>query len=183
MQDMSLREPLDRIWKAPASARDVAKAELLRFSPDQWLVLAAVDVGAAFMPGVRGSITLGEREQAFAVTDPTGSRSINCTVTLDRNSPGHDSSSLAKPIVVFRSFDVRVWSSEPITETQEPLQHDASTVLFALQMIRDHLDSVILHPPELRTREIEEFASRADLSPEFFLELARWFPAIERLAR
>ena len=58
--------------------------------------------------------------------------------------------------------------------------HDPATLLLALQSIRDHLDSTLLKPPELRNQDIVRFAPAANIDDDTFRRLASWYPTVAR---
>ena len=57
----------------------------------------------------------------------------------------------------------------------------ASHLLRAAQLIRDHMESALLLPPDLRRARLSSFAAVSKQSHEAFSRLVSWFPTFQDL--
>jgi hypothetical protein len=57
-------------------------------------------------------------------------------------------------------------------------EHSLASLLYAAQLIRDHVDSMLFLPPTMRQDRLSEFACRTALSVKHFRALAQSFTAL-----
>jgi len=58
--------------------------------------------------------------------------------------------------------------------------HNPADLLSAMQYLRDHLDSLLSLPPNLRASDFQRVAAGHQLEPDHLRRLALWLPALSR---
>ena len=175
--DSHLSTFVDQLWRRPADRADLAEYLVARLGRFDRLVLAAWDVAATFGPP-SGRLTVLP-PGGMEVADNLGRLFLEAMVVGSHEAPSEH-----QPLITYRDWDmsVLVAPSSPNIPNRSVF-HDPRGLLLAIQLIRDHLDSVLLQPRELRDRSIAQFAASSQLDQDQFRRLASWFPAVEVYAR
>src|SRR6266496_3506416 len=144
---------LDELWRRPKERANLITNLVTSLTDADWLILAGWDTAATFgPPGGRLSLI---QPQLIQITDPQYLITYsdgNIHVVIDKSSPNIPTSQFV---------------------------HDPKSLLNAMQLIRDHLDSALLMPPDLRNAQITRFAVLSSLDDDSFRRLAAWFASIE----
>src|SRR5262245_27667354 len=154
MAEAFLQPALDEIWVKPKDAHEIARAEIDQFEVGQWVALAACD--AAAIAGPRGGSIQFHPEPRFEIQDSSGATWMECEVRAQPSDV---------PVVIEYPASHRYVAVLPLSrvEPRVTASHDAAEVLVALELIRDHLDSALLHPPTARDERIDSLAHQAHL--------------------
>jgi hypothetical protein len=169
-----LTDVLDILWHASdPRLRELATRLLPTLTDNNRLVLLAWDTAASFGPlGGRVDILA---PRSFAVLDGWGK--LLFSADLAKSTQGHHIGPMLSytdmPWAVFRK-------SGDYAPTDTP-RHSGASLLIAMQLIRDHIDSTILKPAEMRHRELDGFAQQAGVDADHFRRLTTWFPRIQDL--
>ncbi len=159
---------LDEIWHSRESRLEIAQREVKYLSLDSLLVLVGWDVGA----------TCGLQYGKVLLERPDRIRIINGDITLLESRLTRDTTLLE----LIRYSDSEYMASIDASSSYVPKklhhEHSLSRLLLSLQIIRDHMDTVNLHPGDLRTKELAIFADEAQIDIEYFSSLSGWFSSI-----
>lgn len=158
---------VDDLWKSPHRALRVGQL-VADLNEVDMLLLAGWDTAATCGP-LTGTLRL-TLPQTIEVTDDVGRVFLLATLVETHQATDHSC------LITYWDTpqSVVLDKASPNTPTGSTM-HDPKGLLLALQLIRDHLDSVLLKPRDLRDQEIAEFAAAAGLQEEHFRRLASWF--------
>jgi hypothetical protein len=161
-----LSNALDILWHSAHDRRVLAARLVEDLTQDACLILAAWDVAALTGP-IGGQLTL-TFPGSFSVSDGWGKPLFSAELAL--------SSEVRKgrPLLLFSDISWAVFHKSGDYAPSEPHKHSAASLLMAMQLIRDHINSTLLKPREMRHRELATFALQAGFEPEHFRRLAAW---------
>ena len=175
-QITNLATVLDRIWhSSPDDRSHLSRQVVGSLSEFDWLLLAAWDTSATFgpEPGI-AELTLPSKIRVYDRYDKVF---LTASLVVDPETNGNPR------LIEYQGtrYVVIADRESPFTPNiPAPEGHDVSSLLLALQLVRNHLDSVLFLPPSLRRRRISEFASSCGLSVEMFHRLSDWWEWISR---
>jgi hypothetical protein len=164
---------IDELWRRPPERGHLARGLLQNLTAWDWLLLAAWDTAATFGPS--SGWVVFRQPTTFAIFDSSAElRLIAALVECDST---HD----AQVIFEYRTTD-RCVALDAASPDQPTIRetHDPAGLLLALQLIRDHLDTTLLKPPELRARDLARFARAANIGDDTFRRLSSWYPTVAR---
>lgn len=167
-----LKEALDSIWQCHADCAALAVRLLSELDRTGWIILAAWSIAATFGP-VFGCLQIGSQGE-FVVSDAWRSDILSARVvqSLDiENTP---------TLIRFygTQYGVVVNEDSPFLPHGRVVYRPVN-YLIALELIRDHIDSTLLLPRELRDQEIGRMAATAEMDDVLFRRLATWYQQIE----
>ena len=171
--DGSLASIVDKLWTHTGARKRYAGRLLESLNWEGWLVLAGWDTAAAFCPP-GGQLKLRPPGRITVLDDLGKITLVGRLVTTGKESPEESLimyTSASKAVVLDKS-------SPNIPKTR--IARDPKGLLIALQQIRDHLDSLAFHPPELRRHMIGELARHSGFSGDHVLRLAQWYSAVSQ---
>jgi hypothetical protein len=165
--DSNLKVALDTIWRA-RDRRAAAQEAVRGLTPLDWLVLGAWDT-AAVCATSGGTLRLA----------PPAEFSIEETSLLGpisgRVMEGAEGAAFLR--FIDTNWSVRLTRTEAVPYSGE-VSHDPVSLLLALQLLRDHLDSLTLHPVETRQHAIARQARDAGADETHYRSLMEWLPEI-----
>ncbi len=165
-----LSTALDQIWKSSGDRYALAETLTSSLQQSEWLVVAGWDTAASFGP-VSGRLNLAGATE-ITVADAWDKTMLQAEL-CKKNSSGDKNLRID-----FVDGSWVVVSSSEIETKEDVLKHAGASLLVAMQLIRDHLDSALLRPEDDRAHRIDEFASMANLRPNHFRRLAAWYSQI-----
>ncbi len=163
---------LDELWRRPKERANLITNLVTSLTDADWLILAGWDTAATFgPPGGRLSLI---QPQLIQITDNWGK--LFLVVSLVKA----DEITNPQYLITYSDGNIHVVidKSSPNIPTSQ-FVHDPKSLLNAMQLIRDHLDSALLMPPDLRNAQITRFAVLSSLDDDSFRRLAAWFASIE----
>lgn len=167
----SIATIVDKLWTHTGERKGYAGKLLASLDWNGWLVLAGWDTAAAFCPP-GGQLRL-RPPGIITVLDALGKIMLVARlVKTDKQSP-------EEGLITYKGASKTVAlekSSPDIPKTR--IARDPIGLLIALQQIRDRVDSLVLHPPELRSHMIGQLARYSGLSRDQVLRLAQWYTAV-----
>jgi|HubBroStandDraft_4_1064222.scaffolds.fasta_scaffold186158_2 hypothetical protein len=137
-----------------------------------WYILSAWDVGATYCPFF-GRLELSIPRE-IQVLDSWGNLFIMASLLKSKDyyiQPSLIEYQMSDYVVVIDRSSPNIPSTQVI--------HNPRSLLIAMQLIRDELDSVLLDPPDLRNAQITSFSTTSEIGEEYFRRLITWFPAVE----
>lgn len=162
---------VDRLWTHAGERKRYAGRLLESLDWEGWLVLAGWDTAATFGPP-GGQVKL-RTPGTITVLDDLGKITLVARlVTTGKEGPEGG-------LIVYKGASKAVVldkSSPNIPKTR--INRDPKGLLIALQQIRDRLDSLVFHPPKLRSHMIGELARYSGFSRDHMLRLAHWYTAV-----
>lgn len=168
-----LKEALDSIWHCRADCAALAAQLLGELDRAGWIFVAAWDTAAAFGP-VIGGLRI-DPQGAFVVSDAWRRDVVRARVVHTQD--------IEKTPTLIRfygtQYGVAADEDSPFIPQGHLLHHPAN-LLIALELIRDHIDSALFLPRELRDLEIKRMAAAAEIDDVHFRRLATWYPQIEK---
>jgi hypothetical protein len=167
----NLSSLLDELWRRPEERTNLITQLVTSLTDADWLILAAWDTAATFGPP-RGRLNL--MPQLIQVIDNGGKLFLVVSLVKAKEI----TSSQCLITYVDEDICVIIDKSSPNIPTGQSV-HDPKGLLIALQLIRDHLDSALLKPQDLRNAQIARYAALSSLDDDTFRRLATWFPAVE----
>src|SRR4051794_16937465 len=149
---------LDRIWQSELASEEAATAILPALSDSAILTMSSCLLEAA------GSIRIIERDPNFLLLEYQGI-ATRCTVSRE---PSDNTlitfSDIPASLVATEERFKRAWGpSRP---------YRAAAVLSAMQYARDHVDSLLLLPPEMRNRRTSQASTAFGIPPEMLRALS-----------
>jgi hypothetical protein len=175
-ENTQLSSLLGELWRQPQEKTQLVQQMIANLDDADWLILVGWDVAATFGPS-SGHVSL-VRPQNIQITDMWGKLLLEAMLTdLDKD----DNNRLQLIQYTASSKVVTLNESSPNIPNLSAgsLSHDPKNLLIAMQLIRYHLDSALLKPPDLRNAQIGLLAASADLDEDRFRRLASWFYSIE----
>jgi hypothetical protein len=162
----NLRQLLEQLRASAENPKAACAAAVAAFTNDDLLVLAAWAAAATFGPS-SGKLRLLPPDR-MEVSDSWGKPLFQTRFFATEG--------VERPILIDAP-----WNSQD-EGTADPARQrhrfDPASLALALHLIRDHIDSTLLKPRDLRDMEIVEFASHAGLEEAAFRRLAVWEPEI-----
>jgi hypothetical protein len=165
---------LDKLWTCAGERRRCAATLLQSLDREDWLVLAGWDTAATFC-APDGLVKL-RPPGIITVSDALGGISLVAhLVTTGKKNP-------ERSLIRYRGVPKAVELDESSPNTpKKRFSHDPIGLLIALQQIRDRIDSMVFHPPELRSHMIDEISRYSGFSRDHVLRLTLWYPAISHI--
>ena len=165
---MTLTDTLDKIWHAGSDAQ--LQAEQLAEEAPGRLVLVSTCILLC--------VHLQMLPTSVSVDDDEGSANLRfsaITVKVQLNTEG------ANAVVRYKDSSVQVGiSSDPVFDVDFS-NLKLANFLFALEYARDHSDTLVFLPPDIRTSRIVAIAESIEFSEENFRFLLGKYPAIARM--
>lgn len=165
---------LDRVWQSRESHYTAAQQCLPKLEVSDWLILAGWDSAATYCP--QGGVLRFEFPDQVSVSDSLGQQLLKGRLT-------HNGSGMAakgQPAVQYEGWGYAVVLDPAVKEL---ISHDPASLIAAMQWIRDHLDTALLKPSEMRDREVNDISRTSRLDPDHFRRLALWFPEVAKVLR
>ncbi len=162
---------LDELWQRPTERAALAEQLVAHLNDVEGFILVAWDLAATFGPS-SGRLNL-EPPRTIQIMDSWGKLFLAASLT-EANETSNQ-----QYLIMYRGKDIGliIHESSPNIPIARYV-HDLKSLLIALQLIRDHLDSALFKPPELRNAQIVRFAASSGLEDDRFRRLASWFPTI-----
>lgn len=154
----TLSEKIDEVWRSDAPRRTVAASIVKSASIGDKLKLIAVDISTLIN---RIPYSMDVREEAGEVEI-----SFNSTVVLAKIgdcSAQHDLA-YADALICLQIFGIKLEGA--------PLSRSIENILVGSQLARDHSDSALYLPQELREKRIREWSDESRLPQAQFIFLA-----------
>jgi hypothetical protein len=163
---------LDTIWHSPDERWRSALAVVDHLDEDGWTILAAWATAANFGPPL-ATIKIGPAHR-IEIADPDRALVLACRLEFAGASNGQTS------LIAFTTRPYRVVADQQLSSylPQGHVCFDPSSLLAAMQAIRDHSGSALLLPPEHRNEWAEEAASSCRLGTDTFRRLLSTWPEI-----
>ncbi len=163
---------LDAIWQGSDDRTSIARKSVSRLTEVDLLILAAWDL-VSLVPQCVSEIDMSTPPDV-RVYDKYGRMAFSATLKRKGDLGGQ---------VAFVDYTDALYCIV-VRDTAIPLPPNAvrrrsfSSLLLAMQLVRDHLDSVTLLPPELRERRLAEFASISAMDLLDLKSLSAAFPVV-----
>ncbi len=169
--DSQLQIILDKLWHNPQKRNALSRGFVSELDDNGLLILSGWDTAASTGPA-NGKLLLNFPNY-MKITDANDMFFLQAKLTHS-----YEDTKLVE-IIKYRDleYSVIVDKSSPYVP-QMHLDHSFSHLLVALQLIRDHIDSVLLWPNEMRRKKFSNFAKTSGLEFNHFLNLSKWFSAI-----
>lgn len=167
---VEVKSILDSIWTAQ-DRRAAAECKLGDLTNFDWLLLGAWDTAAICAPS-GGSLRLSPPADFLIEGSllPGGLRGRIVRAGAGTEEPP------------FLRFDGTPWRvlivPSGALSSKANISHDPVSLLIAMELIRDHLDSPTLHPPALRRHAVTQQALEARIEDAHYLSLAAWFSEV-----
>jgi hypothetical protein len=170
-----LRRLLERLRDRESDRHAACADALKQFSPPDWLVLGGWVLAAAYGPS-GGKLRL-ESPDVVEVADSWGA-----VMFRTRFSPPR---SPEQPILIDAPLVPASSAPGSAPEDVPSLRQsfESASLVWALQLIHDHLDSTLLKVREVRDEEIAQFADSVGLQADVFRRLAAWEPQLSPYLR
>lgn len=167
----NIQRLLDELWDRPIKRKRLSEQFVAELSTFDLLILAGWDTAAASALSL-GTLTLLP-PQGIEILDSQGQAWVIARIEKVGSVPAQ------KELIAYADANLVVVASEDSPNTPKfQVSHDVSSLLIALQLIRDHLDSALIMPKDMREERIRRFAASARLPEPHFRRLSIWFPAI-----
>lgn len=170
IQSNNVKDLLDSIWHSSGQNSAHIESSMKGFSMSDFLILAGWDAAASFGP-TYGKLLITHPNKI--IVSDTGSKEL-FTFLLEEAIV----SNVEMHIQYQDSGLALVLDSSSPNIPRRTFVHKFKSLILALQLIRDDLDTTFLKPLSLRTIEINRFAGMAQVEVDYFQRLSSWYPAI-----
>jgi hypothetical protein len=162
---------LDQLWRRSNERLVLAKELSQSLTHTDWLMLAGWDT-AAYSRLTPGEMVFDQPNQ-IRVTSSAGDPLVNASLVKV------DQANEDKISILYQDINLGVIiQPNLVTKIYPTAKHELRQLLLAAQFIRDHLDSTLFKPLELREAELEEVASLCEFDMEYFKRLCIWYSAL-----
>ncbi len=163
---------LDVLWKQ-ANPLQMVEWLVTQLTDSDWLILTGWDFAVTFCPALTG-LDISSSGRVQVTVEPADGLFLVGSVVTSGPAPGNY-------CLHYEGTGIYV-SVDPASPTYPRGQfvRDPKGLLLALELIRDHLDSTLVLPPNLREARLRDWAELCGLEPNHFRKLSTWFPRIEQ---